>query len=104
MKLKTLFFVIVMHTAIAVSASPIDNVIFRVKINGKWGYVNVKGEYIVTPQFDHAFLFSDNGLACVKLGNKYGFVDTTGKIVIEPLYDYISIAYPSKHYYKKFRW
>ena len=40
MKLKTLFFVIVMHTAIAVSASPIDNVIFRVKINGKWGYAN----------------------------------------------------------------
>ena len=66
MKLKTLFFVIVMHTAIAVSASPIDNVIFRVKINGKWGYVNAKGEYIVTPQFDHAFLFSDNGLAYIK--------------------------------------
>ena len=42
MKLKTLFFVIVMHTAIAVSASPIDNVIFRVKINGKWGYVNAQ--------------------------------------------------------------
>lgn len=51
MKLKTLFFVIVMHTSIAVSASPIDNVIFRVKINGKWGYVNAKGEYIVTPQY-----------------------------------------------------
>ena len=59
---------------------------------------------IVIKKFDDIDYFSKEGLALIEMKSKYGYIDTTGNYVIEPLYDYISIAYPSKHYYKKFRW
>lgn len=58
------------------------------RINDKVGFINIKGEVIIKPQFDWADEFSegfcvvrnDNG----KLGSgKNGYIDTTGKLVID---------------------
>ena len=48
-----------------------------------YGYVNAKGEYVITPQFEEAQSFSE-GLAAVKIDNKWGYIDTTGKFIITP--------------------
>lgn len=63
------------------------------RINGKVGFINIKGEVIIKPQFDWADEFSegfcvvrnDNG----KLGSgKNGYIDTTGKLVIDFKFKY----------------
>src|SRR5258707_1057928 len=51
--------------------------------DGKVGFINPSGEFVVPPSFDDALPFSD-GLAAVKTGDKWGFVDTDGRQVIPP--------------------
>ena len=51
-------------------------------IEGKWGYVNLKGEEIISPSFVDAKSFS-NGLAAVSNGKLWGFINTDGELVID---------------------
>ena len=49
-----------------------------------WGYINVDNEYVIEPQFDLAWHFSD-GLAWVRLdGDHVAYIDTGGQFVIGP--------------------
>lgn len=66
--------------------SDIDYSLMPVKQGDKWGYINVKGEYIINPQFDGANVFTDNGLARVWVGDKCGFINKKGEYVIAPQY------------------
>lgn len=57
-----------------------------VKIGGKWGYVNEKGEIVIAPQFVSAFPFSE-GLAYVRIDrffNDIGYINKNGEFVIKP--------------------
>ena len=60
---------------------------------GDYGYVNTKGEWIIKPQFYHAYDFSD-GLATVLIGKrhdlKFAVIDRSGDYVIEPQTRFIS--------------
>lgn len=56
------------------------------KKNGKWGMVNRKGEWLITPQYDAVSSFS-SGLAKVSLNGKMGYVNTSGRLVIPLEYD-----------------
>lgn len=58
--------------------------------DGKWGYIDKTGKYVINPQFDEASPFAENGLARVASGEKYGFIDETGKYVINPQFDWAS--------------
>ncbi len=60
----------------------------QVRIDGKWGFINRKGEMAIKPQFYEAGPFS-SGLSEVALSpkGKHGFIDTLGNFVIEPQYD-----------------
>lgn len=55
---------------------------------GKYGYRDPAGEWIVEPQFDYADEFAANGLARVQSGKKWGYIKPDGKYAIEPLFDY----------------
>lgn len=55
--------------------------------NGKWGYTNSKGKWVIKPQFDKVSNFADDGLARVMLNDKWGFINITGTWVIEPQFD-----------------
>ena len=59
----------------------------KVKIGGKWGYIDKTGKYVVNPQFDEVWSFSE-GLAGVIIGDwktsKWGYIDKTGKYIWEP--------------------
>ena len=55
--------------------------------NGKWGFIDKKGKFLIQPQFEDAAFFS-GGLAPVEISGKYGYIDRTGKVVVQPEYDY----------------
>lgn len=57
-----------------------------VKENGKWGYVDEKGSYVIRPKFEIASDFSQD-LAAVKINNKWGFINQVGDYVVEPQFD-----------------
>lgn len=61
------------------------------KRNGKlYGYVNVKGEWIIKPKYNNAYNFTDKNIAIVEKNNKYGLIDNTGQYIIYPKFDSIS--------------
>jgi len=58
------------------------------RIGDKWGYVDTKGEIVISARFASADRFSE-GLAPVAEKNKYnvfiwGFIDRSGKLIIPP--------------------
>lgn len=50
-----------------------------VKKDGKWGYMNDKGEIVIEHQFDVAKTFSNDGLARVRCGKEWFFINKSGK-------------------------
>lgn len=58
--------------------------------NQKWGFVDKKGNIIISFQFDHAHNFGKEvGLAAIEDENgKFGFINTHGNIVIPCIYDH----------------
>lgn len=71
----------------AVDSSDITNPLFMVKVNGLMGYINLKGEIIIEPQYYESREFSE-GLALVFLGtmenHECAYIDKSGKFAIEP--------------------
>lgn len=51
-------------------------------IDGKWSFINNKGELISEKKYDAARSFS-SGLAAVCINGKWGFIDTNENVVIE---------------------
>lgn len=49
--------------------------------NGKWGFIDATGKFVIPPQFELASWFSE-GLAAVRLNGKWGFIDASGRFVI----------------------
>jgi len=58
----------------------------------KYGFINKKGQYVVPPQFDKFYGFSQ-GLALVEREEKQGYVDKTGKIVIPLKFESVSLNF-----------
>jgi len=57
-----------------------------VEAEGKWGYINKEGKYIINPQFKDAYLFAD-GIAIVRAqDDQIGYIDDAGKYIINPSY------------------
>lgn len=54
--------------------------------NGKLGFVNINGEEIVAPQYEHAYHFEGNR-AFVSNGKKFGVIDSKGNLVIPYKYE-----------------
>ena len=58
----------------------------KVKINGKWGFIDKSGTLVIPARYDGAGDFSE-GLAWVKINGKNGFIDKSGTLVIPARYD-----------------
>ena len=52
----------------------------------KYGYVDEKGNMVITPQFDAAESFSE-GLAAVRQNGKWGYINQKGIMVISPQFE-----------------
>lgn len=57
-----------------------------VRLNGKWGLINLKGEIVIPLLYDRE-LYCFDGLVSVCLNKKVGLLDTTGKVVTPIKYD-----------------
>jgi hypothetical protein len=70
-----------------VEGEPVEQALFPVQVDGKWGYIDRTGTIVIPPQFGFAGSFSE-GLARVLVGNmetgKWGYIDHTGAYVWEP--------------------
>lgn len=53
----------------------------------KYGYVNLVGKEVITPQFEDAYCFGDNNRAKVIKNGKSGYINSVGEIVIPCKYD-----------------
>jgi len=69
-----------------------EQALAAVQVSGKWGYINLTGEYVITPKYDDAGDFRDSGdglsLAPVKVGGIWGYVDRKGRELIMSNFDY----------------
>ena len=54
--------------------------------DGKWGYIDNKGEFVIKPQFSAAMRFNDklNALGAAAVDGKFGFLNSDGEFVISP--------------------
>jgi len=57
--------------------------LFVFRKNGKDGFINLKGEWVIEPKFELAYPFIE-GLALVKLDGKSGLIDRQGQQVALP--------------------
>ncbi len=57
-----------------------------IEINGKYGFINEKGDVVIPLRFDRVSSFKE-GLAWIKLNGKYGYINNKGKLVIPIKYD-----------------
>jgi hypothetical protein len=56
--------------------------LIAIKVGGKWGYMNEKGDIIIEPQFFSAGSFDDNGIAFVEPEMwSYGYIDREGRYI-----------------------
>jgi len=63
-----------------------------VSVNNKWGFVDSKGEEVITPQFYELHPFH-NGLARIKKDSISGFIDKSGELVVSSKYFILSDFY-----------
>ena len=61
-----------------------------VRLDGKWGFINTKGEAVIPPQYDDVEDFYE-GFARVMLNDKCGLINSVGEEVIPPKYDDVRV-------------
>jgi hypothetical protein len=52
-------------------------------VNGKWGFIDTSGKWVIHPVFDEVRNFSE-GLAGAKEGEKWGYITSSGEWAIQP--------------------
>ncbi len=54
--------------------------------DGKWGFIDKSGSFIIEPQFDEVetYLAFNDDLAAVCIGGKWGYINKNGQMVIKP--------------------
>ncbi len=57
----------------------------------KWGYINDKGNFVLSPKYEMARDFQENGLAIIQLNNLTGIIDNDGYFIVKPKYETISL-------------
>ncbi len=68
-------------------AQPFSENLALVVIEGKCGYIDKDGTFVIPPKWDSGWYFSE-GLAPVQSGLQWGYIDTSGSMVIEPKYNF----------------
>lgn len=52
-----------------------------VKINERWGYINLEGQIAIEPIYEDAWAFEPDGKAAVKIKNKWKYLNTNGEVI-----------------------
>lgn len=70
-----------------------DQKLIRVKVNGKFGFANARGNIVIPPRYDDVEEFSPFGLTMFRIGNQWGIVNTDGDEIMEDRSDDFFYAY-----------
>lgn len=65
----------------------LNNVLFAMQKNGKWGFADKEGNIVVEAKYDKVTEFNEYGFAAVKKDGKWGAISREGKEVIDPSYE-----------------
>jgi len=68
-------------TAVAGESAP-GSPLFAARAQGKWGFINADGDFVIPPIYDERPAPFSDGLALVRIKGKYGFIDVTGNLAI----------------------
>ena len=63
-----------------------NNGFARVKLNGRWGLIDINGKEVVRPVFNEIGKFSE-GVCCVSINGLWGLVDDKGNQLVPPKYN-----------------
>ena len=86
-KLNRFFLVIIMFVLTLSCMSLEAQQLFPVQNSeGKFGFINPRGEVVIKAVYDSAFYFSE-GYCCIREGNQWGYIDSLGKMIIQPQFD-----------------
>ena len=55
------------------------------KKDDKWGYRDSSGKTVISPRFEVALEFSEEGIAGVVDGQGWAYIDPTGRVVVRPV-------------------
>ena len=69
-----------------------SSALLRVKIGDKYGFINEKGEIVVEPQFDNAYLYFSDDVCFATLDGRKGLINRDGVFIIE-LPDSVALVY-----------
>lgn len=70
-----------------IPSQPEYKVLFLIRENNKYGYMDSLGKVVIKPQFIEAYDFSE-GLALARTTGAYGYINQTGKFAIKQQFDY----------------
>lgn len=76
--------------------SSFTNGLSKVKVDEKLGFINLAGEWVIPPQFNHAWPFYDElALANAEAEGKikYGYMNKAGEWVVKAIYNGASFFY-----------
>lgn len=57
----------------------------------KWGYINSKGKWVLSPIYDQAGEFQENELAIISYMGLSGIINLNGYLIVKPRYDIINL-------------
>ncbi len=70
--------------------SNLEYALIRHKKNGKWGFINRKGNIVIDYQYDDTKDFNE-GMAPVMVNGKWGFITIENELVIKPVFENVYI-------------
>lgn len=60
-----------------------SDVLLRVKIGEKYGFINENGNIVIEPQFDNAFFYFSDGVCFAELDGRKGLINYNGDFILE---------------------
>ncbi len=67
----------------------LENDLIPVKLNGKFGYINLNGTEVISPIYDFIGDFSRSSVERLKLDEKWGLINKKGIAITKMIYQYI---------------
>ena len=64
---------------------PFSEGLAAVRIGGRYGFIDERGEVVIKPRFDLAGEFA-HGLAEILIGDKTGIINRQGEVVVQPMF------------------
>ena len=66
-------------------------IVAAAKFDGKWGFIDLKGEWFIEPKFDSVGNFY-NYYAEIYLDGKEGMINQNGEVIVEPIYEFVGLV------------